>query len=133
MRLMNWPCWHPIGCMHSLRRISLIATINVWKRSISRPRRASALLWPTSLGLMGGPSSALCSHRPLLRACDLAAVQILRQVWLQQEYTAARAEDVRWRAEDDLPPGAQLILSPYNVEARWSDKRTTSWVEPKCS
>ena len=59
---------------------------------------------------------------------DLPALQILRQVWLQQYYGAASAAAVRWRAEDDLPPGAQLIVSPYDVEARWSDKRTTSWV-----
>jgi transposase len=59
---------------------------------------------------------------------DLVAVQILRQVWLQQYYAAERPQDVRWRAEDDLPPGAQLIVSPYDVEARWSDKRTSSWV-----
>jgi DNA invertase Pin-like site-specific DNA recombinase len=26
------------------------------------------------------------------------------------------------------PPGAQLIVSPYDVEARWSDKRSTTWI-----
>lgn len=59
---------------------------------------------------------------------DLPAVQILRQVWLQQYYAADRPEDIRWRSKKDLPPGAQLIVSPYDVEARWSDKRSTCWV-----
>lgn len=52
------------------------------------------------------------------------AVQILRQVWVQQYYGP---QDVRWRASDDLPPHAQLIASPYETEARFATKRQTSW------
>jgi len=35
-----------------------------------------------------------------------------------------------WRVEnqDELPPSAQLISSPYDIEARFSRKRTTTWV-----
>ena len=58
---------------------------------------------------------------------DLPGVTTLRQIWLQQYYVVERPEALRWRAEDDLPPGAQLIVSRYDVEAGWSDKRTTSW------
>jgi transposase len=52
------------------------------------------------------------------------AVQILRQIWLQQYYGP---HDVRWRTGDDLPPHAQLITSPYETEARFATKRETSW------
>ncbi|WP_222940617.1 hypothetical protein [Hymenobacter sp. BT491] len=57
---------------------------------------------------------------------QLPAVDILRRVWLQQ----FRVVDgqLRWRVEnqDELPPSAQLIRSPYDVEARFSRKRTTT-------
>lgn len=54
----------------------------------------------------------------------LPAVQVLRRVWLQQYYAD---EPARWRAADDLPPGAVLISSPYDAEARFSVKRETTW------
>jgi transposase len=53
------------------------------------------------------------------------AVQVLRQVWLQQFY--APAERVRWRSAEDLPPGALLISTPYDPEARYNTKRDTNW------
>jgi transposase len=34
---------------------------------------------------------------------------------------------VQWRSNDDLPPAALLIQSPYDVEARFGVKRTTTW------
>jgi transposase len=52
------------------------------------------------------------------------AVQTLRAVWLQQYYGP---HDVRWRVAADLPPHAQLITSPYDVEARFATKREISW------
>lgn len=30
--------------------------------------------------------------------------------------------------QDELSPSAQLISSPYDIEARFSRKRTTTWV-----
>jgi hypothetical protein len=47
----------------------------------------------------------------------LPAVRVLRQVWLQQYYAE---EPACWRAAIDLPPGAVLISSPYDAEARFS-------------
>jgi transposase len=55
---------------------------------------------------------------------QLPALQILRQVWLQQYYGP---HDARWRLSQDLPPHAQLITSPYDLEARFATKRQTSW------
>src|SRR5215831_12315085 len=31
------------------------------------------------------------------------------------------------RADAERPPGAQLITSPYDIEARYSRKRSTAW------
>ena len=33
-----------------------------------------------------------------------------------------------WRATGDLPPGALLLQSPYDPDARWSTKRNISWL-----
>ncbi len=56
---------------------------------------------------------------------EVPAVDILRQVWVQQLY--APEPQVRWRAAEDLPPGALLINSPYDPEARFSVKRDITW------
>jgi transposase len=57
----------------------------------------------------------------------LPALQVLRQVWVQQFYATADDQPMRWRTADDLPPAALLISSPYDVEARYSRKRDTEW------
>ena len=59
---------------------------------------------------------------------ELEAVQTLRAVWLQQFYAVAPEAPMCWRNAEDLPPAPQLICSPYDVEARFSKKRETSWV-----
>ena len=48
------------------------------------------------------------------------AVEVLRQVWLQQYY--GPHEPPRQRGEKDVPPSGQLIHSPYDLEARYSSK-----------
>jgi transposase len=55
----------------------------------------------------------------------LPAVQILRQVWIQQFYR--EGEQVLLRTEEQMPPCAQRIISPYDAEARFSTKRETHW------
>ncbi len=56
---------------------------------------------------------------------EVPAVDILRKVWLQQFYVPD--PHVCWRAAEDLPPGALLINSPYDPEARFSVKRDITW------
>jgi len=56
---------------------------------------------------------------------EVPAVDILRKVWLQQFYVPD--PEVCWRAAEDLPPGARLINSPYDPEARFSVKRDITW------
>lgn len=62
---------------------------------------------------------------------QLPGVELLRQVWLQQFYTEI-AEDhtihCRLRTDEEQPPGALRIHSPYDPDARYSAKRTTEWV-----
>jgi transposase len=55
----------------------------------------------------------------------LPAVESLRRVWLQQFHR--QGDHISLRTEADLPPGALLIVSPYDLEARFSVKRQTHW------
>jgi len=55
------------------------------------------------------------------------AVQILRQVWVQQFYAVTDDQPMRWRTAADVPPAALLISSPYDPEARYSKKRAPAW------
>ncbi len=60
---------------------------------------------------------------------EVPAVQTLRQVWLQYYYAPdATSGDLRLRDPRDLPPSAQLLQSPYDLDARFGTKRETSWV-----
>ena len=58
----------------------------------------------------------------------LPAVDILRQVWLQQYYAPDATGQTTWRTLDDTPPPAQLIHSPYDLDARYSTKKELHWV-----
>ena len=56
---------------------------------------------------------------------ELDAIQTLRRVWIQQYH--ASSQGTPWRADQELPPSALLIASPYDVEARYSRKKNTVW------
>ena len=53
------------------------------------------------------------------------AVEILRQVWVQQFYM--EAGELHWRDIKDCPPSSLMIASPYDVDSRYSEKRGHSW------
>src|SRR6266700_940414 len=55
----------------------------------------------------------------------LPAVTTLRTIWEQQ--FEPREQGGQWRSEAVLP-AAQLINSPYDLDARYGKKRTTLWV-----
>ena len=66
---------------------------------------------------------------------QIPAVDVLRRIWIQQfhrdvDTTTGRAE-VRRREPapdgDGLPPGDLKIISPYDLDARYSIKRDTRW------
>lgn len=58
---------------------------------------------------------------------EIPAVETLRQVWIQN-YTWTAPGTLQWRSSDDIPPSGQYISSPYDVDARYSHKRGTTWV-----
>ena len=65
---------------------------------------------------------------------ELPAVQALRQVWIQQYYRVIdkHGEKVERREAGltghGLPPGRTAIVCPYDTDARYSEKRGTSWL-----
>ena len=57
---------------------------------------------------------------------QVPAVELLRQVWLQQfEWQEAK---LKFRADDNIPPPAKMICLPYDPEASYGRKRATWWV-----
>jgi len=63
---------------------------------------------------------------------ELPAVQALRAIWVQQYYreTGGHGEKVirREASEHGLPPGRLMILSPYDLNVRYSEKHGKSWL-----
>jgi transposase len=55
-----------------------------------------------------------------------AALELLRQVW-DQQYEIQKGQ-ARWRELKELPPSAERIASPHDGEARYSTKRSVTWV-----
>lgn len=55
----------------------------------------------------------------------IPALDILRQVWVQQYHRGP--DGVRVREGEDLPPAHRMLVSPYDTEARYGTKKTTSW------
>jgi transposase len=62
---------------------------------------------------------------------ELPAMEALRRVWVQQYYRVIdeHGEKVIWReaGEHGIPPGRARILSPYDLDARYSEKRGRGW------
>lgn len=58
--------------------------------------------------------------------CHVPAVEVLRQVW-EQNYRLT-AGQLRWRSAEEIPPAREYINSPYDPDARYSQKRAKSWV-----
>ena len=63
-------------------------------------------------------------HQPALQT--LASIQTLKQVW-ERRYTRSETETITWRKDADLPRAASAIESPYDTEAKHSNKRDISW------
>jgi transposase len=64
---------------------------------------------------------------------ELPAVQALRRIWIQQFYREVTdgRQEVRRREKlpegDGLPPGRHRLISPYDLDARYSVKRDHGW------
>jgi len=68
-------------------------------------------------------------------ARDLPAVRVLRTVLIQQFYRSdgEAGQEVIWREEENnggygLPPGRARIVSPYDPDARYGEKRGKGWL-----
>lgn len=63
---------------------------------------------------------------------DLPAVEALRRIWVQQYYRGGdeHGEQVvrREAGEHGLPPGRHALVSPYDLDARYSEKRGKGWI-----
>ncbi|MFK8185261.1 MAG: IS1182 family transposase, partial [Phormidesmis sp.] len=57
---------------------------------------------------------------------EIPAVEILRRVWIQQYH--CQNNKIRWRKQTDAPPASIMISSPYDCDAHYAKKKTTSWV-----
>jgi transposase len=71
------------------------------------------------LTVLDGPATPACLR-------EIPAIQTLRRVWSQQ-FLIAQGH-VRLPIADQLPRSAELLASPYDDEARFSQKRQTRWV-----
>jgi transposase len=60
-----------------------------------------------------------------------AEVEILRQIW--EQYYEISDGQIRVLDPREIPEGARRIESPYEVEARYSTKRSMSWVGTRCT
>jgi transposase len=56
----------------------------------------------------------------------LEAIETLQKVW-QRHYTRNETGEIGWRKNADLSRAATAIESPYDTEARHSNKRELSW------
>jgi transposase len=54
------------------------------------------------------------------------AIMTLRRVW-EQQYDL-EASPIQWRPTESLPPSSERIASPHDIEARYSTKRSVTWV-----
>jgi len=57
---------------------------------------------------------------------EIPAVQTLRRMWMQNFYW--EEGELRWRDASNVPAAGQCIDSPYDPEAHYAQKRSTSWV-----
>jgi transposase len=57
---------------------------------------------------------------------QVPAVETLRRVWIQQYYYCNAR--LRWRTKEEIPPASLMLSSPYDLDAHYARKQTTSWV-----
>ena len=57
---------------------------------------------------------------------ELPAVETLRRVWVQQFFV--EEGHCRWRSNEQIPPPALIIASPYDLDARLGVKRNHGWI-----
>lgn len=91
------------------------------------PKEKAALTaWMAQVGQDGEQLLAALaqpSTPPALTVCE--AVQTLQLVW-QQQFLPENGQ-LRLRRQGEMPPALTMIQSPYDPEARYSEKRQLQW------
>lgn len=57
---------------------------------------------------------------------QLKAIQTLHRMWIEQFYY--ENDQLHWRKRKNAPPVDQMLQSPFDLEARYSSKRSLEWV-----
>ncbi len=70
--------------------------------------------------------NALYADANVAWVVQMEALRLLQLLWLQQYQVEEGL--ISWRQSGNLPPGAQLIVSPYDSDARYGSKREQEWV-----
>ena len=88
--------------------------------------KTKRLAWANQVGMDGMVllSAIYADAAPSALRC-LPAIEILRQVWIQN-YTVMDGR-LAYRDNDNLPPAGRYISSPYDTAVRYATKRTTTW------
>ena len=88
--------------------------------------KTKRLAWANQVGMDGmALLSAVYAAGAPLALRSLPAIEILRQVWIQN-YTM-RDGQLNYRDNDNLPPAGRYLSSPYDTDVRYATKRTTTW------
>lgn len=87
--------------------------------------QAKRTLWAAQVGLDGTELLTLVYAANTAEIQALDALETLRQVWVQN--FAFHEGQITWRKPEDMPPAGRYLGSPYDPEARYQIKRTTSW------
>ena len=53
-------------------------------------------------------------------------MECLRQIWVQNYLPTV--DGVTWRDNDNIPPAAHFVSSPYDLDAQYARKHPTQWV-----
>lgn len=68
---------------------------------------------------------AIYSDHAPSEVAQIATVEVMRQIWVQQYYF--EQDQLKWRDDKNIPPHKLLIISPDDVQARNRTKRDTNW------
>ena len=127
---------------HARNRLAVMAP--VWLRAVSDAawrdrdaRRAEDDRLPTTqaaraaLTLTSGHDgwrllAAVAHPGALAWRREVPAIAILRRVWSQNYWWDGTP--LHWREADNLPPAAQFVSAPSDLEAHYARKYTTPWV-----
>ncbi|MBW7940047.1 MAG: IS1182 family transposase, partial [Candidatus Omnitrophica bacterium] len=88
--------------------------------------KAKRMAWVNQVGMDGIELlSAIYTDTTPSALRALPAVEILRQVWVQNYIW--HDGRLAYRDNDNLPPAGRYISSPYDTDVRYANKRTTAW------